>query len=229
MKVSILSFFAGLLIIAVSCQQGTTDIKSVTLETELDSVSYALGVDIGNNIKSAGFEEISSMAAAKGFDDVFSGEETLIKKENANAFIMAYFEKVKARKGEKNLIEAEEFLKENAVKDGINTTESGLQYKVITEGNGPIPTAESKVSVNYKGTLIDGSEFDATTEGNPASFPVGGVIKGWTEALQLMPVGSKWMLYVHPDLAYGANPRPGGIIEANHLLVFEIELLEITE
>lgn len=227
MKVSILSFFAALLIIAVGCQQATTDTKDVVLKTELDSVSYALGVDIGNNIKTAGFEEISPMAAAKGFDDVFSGEETLIAKEDANTFIMAYFEKVKKLKGEKNLKEAEEFLKANAAKDGIVTTESGLQYKIITEGNGPIPTADSRVSVLYKGTLIDGREFDAATEESPAKFGVGGVIKGWTEALQLMPVGSKWMLYIHPDLAYGANPRPGGIIEANHMLIFEIELLEI--
>ena len=229
MKVSILSLFAGLLLLAAGCQQPAGDTKSVELVTELDSVSYALGIDIGTNIQKAGFDEISAIAVAKGFDDVFAGGDPIIEPENANAFIMAYFEKLKKIKAEKNLIEAEEFLKENSVKDGISTTESGLQYKVINEGNGPIPTAESKVSVIYKGTLIDGSEFDATTPENPAKFPVNGVIKGWTEALQLMPVGSKWMLYVHPDLAYGENPRPGGIIEANHMLIFEIELLEITE
>lgn len=229
MKVSILSLFAGLLLLTVGCQQPTANTENVELVTELDSVSYAIGLDIATNIQKAGFEEISAIAVAKGFDDIFSERDPIIKIEEANTYVMAYFDKLRKKKAEKNLTEANDFLKENSVKEGITTTESGLQYKVITEGNGPIPTAESKVSVLYKGTLIDGSEFDATTPENPAKFPVNGVIKGWTEALQLMPVGSKWTLYVHPDLAYGENPRPGGIIEANHMLIFEIELLEITE
>lgn len=211
----------------VSCSQQSGAKKEVILETELDSVSYAIGIDIAGNIKKSGFETINSDAIAKGFEDIFAENVPLIDPEVANQFVMNYFTKIRDSKGQKNLDEAVQFLAENGQKDGVHTTESGLQYKIITEGTGPIPTAEDKVSVYYKGTLIDGREFDATEEGNPAQFGVGGVIKGWTEALQLMPVGSKWMLYIHPDLAYGANPRPGGIIEANHLLIFEIELLEI--
>ncbi len=147
----------------------------------------------------------------------------------ANKYVMDYFNKMRAKKGEKNMKDAEEFLKENGTKDGVKTTASGLQYKIIQEGTGPIPTETDMVKVYYKGTLADGREFDGTTEGNPAQFRVNGVIRGWTEAIMLMPVGSKWTLYVHPDLAYGANPRQGGIIEANHLLIFDLELLEIVK
>ena len=213
----------------VSCEQLTGSKKEVKLESELDSVSYAIGIDIAGNIKKSGFDEINTEAIAKGFDDIFYENETLIDPADANQYVMNYFNKVKERKAEKNLVEAEEFLKENGSKEGITTTESGLQYKIITEGTGKIPEATSEVKVNYKGTLIDGTEFDATKEGNPAKFRVNGVIKGWTEALQLMPAGSKWMLYIHPDLAYGKNPRQGGVIEANHMLIFEIELIEIVE
>lgn len=211
----------------VSCGQQSGAKKEVTLNTELDSVSYAIGIDIAGNIKNSGFETINSDAIAKGFEDIFSESTPLIDPAVANEYVMNYFTKVREMKGTNNMEEAVQFLAENSKKDGVQSTESGLQYVVLVEGTGPIPAATDKVSVSYKGTLLDGREFDATAEGNPAQFGVGGVIKGWTEALLLMPVGSKWMLYIHPDLAYGANPRPGGIIEANHLLVFEIELLEI--
>ena len=213
----------------VSCSQMPGTKKEVTLDTELDSVSYAIGIDIANNLKKSGFDEINSDAVAKGFEDIFADVDPLMDAAMANKYVMDYFNKAKERKGVNNLKEAEEFLKENTGKEGVQTTESGLQYTVIVEGSGEIPAETDMVKVNYKGTLIDGREFDATTEGNPAQFRVNGVIKGWTEALKLMPVGSKWMLYIHPDLAYGANPRPGGIIEANNMLIFEIELIEIVK
>ncbi|OQX78974.1 MAG: hypothetical protein B6D61_04360 [Bacteroidetes bacterium 4484_249] len=211
----------------VSCNQQSGAKKEVTLNNDLDSICYAIGIDIAANIKKGGFDEINSDAIAKGFEDVFADVDLLMDPATTSRYIQDYFTKLAKKKGEENLKEAEEFLAENAKKDGVKSTESGLQYKIITEGTGPIPTAEDKVKVYYKGTLIDGTEFDATKEDNPAQFGVGGVIKGWTEALQLMPVGSKWMLYIHPDLAYGANPRQGGVIEANDCLIFEIELLEI--
>ncbi len=213
----------------VSCDQQPGAKKEVTLNNDLDSVCYAIGIDIAANLKNGGFEDINSDAIAKGFADVFADVDPMIEPEIAKRYIQDYFTKEQKRKADKNLIEAEEYLAENAKKEEVKSTESGLQYKIITEGKGAIPTAADKVKVYYKGTLIDGTEFDSTKEDNPAQFGVGGVIKGWTEALQLMPVGSKWMLYIHPDLAYGENPRQGGVIQPNNLLVFEIELLEIVQ
>ena len=218
------------MIFLVSCEQPSgTSSKDVALNNDLDSVSYAIGVDIATNLKKSGFDEVNSAAIAKGFDDIFADVDPLMDPTAANKYVMDYFNKARSKKGEKNLEEAVAFLAENGAKEGIQTTESGLQYKVITEGSGAIPTATDMVKVNYRGTLIDGQEFDASSPENPAQFKVNGVIKGWTEALELMPVGSKWELYIHPDLAYGENPRPGGIIEANHMLIFEIELLEIVK
>ncbi|MCF8404643.1 MAG: FKBP-type peptidyl-prolyl cis-trans isomerase [Bacteroidales bacterium] len=223
----------SLLIIAViilsSCGQQTGTKKDVAMNTELDSVSYAIGIDIATNLQKSGFDNINVDALAKGFSDIFDEVEGAMDPKDANTYVMTYFNKERERKASENLRQANEFLEENKTKEGVITTESGLQYKIITEGSGPIPGETDQVKVYYKGTLIDGREFDATTPDTPAQFRVNGVIKGWVEALQIMPVGSKWELYVHPDLAYGANPRQGGIIEANHALIFEIELLEIVK
>jgi len=225
-----LFFLMAAMIFFTSCEQpaGSAS-KDVTLNTDLDSVSYAIGVDIATNLKKSGFDEVNSAAIAKGFDDIFADVDPLMDPAAANAYVMEYFNKARSKKGEKNLKEATDFLAENGTKEGVITTESGLQYKIITAGTGAVPTATDMVKVNYRGTLIDGQEFDASAPDSPAQFRVNGVIKGWTEALELMPVGSKWELYIHPDLAYGENPRPGGIIEANHALIFEIELLDIVQ
>ena len=222
-------FFSITAMLMISCSGQMSSKKEVTLSTELDSVSYAIGIDIATNLKKSGFEDINTDALAQGFADIYSEKEDVMDSRTANTLVMTYFNKEKQKKGEKNLQEAQAFLDENKNKEGVVTTESGLQYKVITEGSGPKPTAEDRVRVNYKGTLIDGREFDASAPGNPAEFKVNGVIKGWIEGLQLMPVGSKYELYIHPDLAYGTTPRQGGIIEANHLLIFELELLEIVK
>jgi FKBP-type peptidyl-prolyl cis-trans isomerase FklB len=219
----------AMIFIFSACDQQMGSKKEVTLNNDLDSVSYAIGIDIATNLKKSGFDEINADAIAKGFDDVFTDKILLIEPEAANRYVMDYFNKAREKKAETNLQEAEQFLAENKDKEGVMETESGLQYKILEEGSGPIPQLTDKVKVNYRGTLIDGQEFDASTEENPAQFRVNGVIKGWTEALQMMPVGSKWELYIHPDMAYGKNPRPGGLIEANDLLIFEIELLEIVE
>jgi FKBP-type peptidyl-prolyl cis-trans isomerase FklB len=220
---------ASAVLLFVGCDQMGGAKKSGVLSNELDSVSYAIGIDIAANLKKSGFEEINSDAIAKGFADIFAGTEPAIDPAAANKYVMDYFNKMRTMKGENNKKAAEEFLKENGTKDGVITTASGLQYKINQAGTGTIPTETDMVKVYYKGTLTDGREFDATTEGNPAQFRVNGVIRGWTEALMLMPVGSKWTIWVHPDLGYGTNPRQGGIIEANHLLVFELELLEIVQ
>ncbi|MBM3436797.1 MAG: FKBP-type peptidyl-prolyl cis-trans isomerase, partial [Bacteroidetes bacterium] len=187
---------------------------------------YAIGVDIAANLQKSGFEEINSDAIAMGFADIFAGSEPKISKEDANRFVMTYFDKMRTQKSEKNLKEAEDFLKENGKKEGVQTTESGLQYKVNVQGTGPVPTETDMVKVNYKGTLIDGKEFDGTKE-NPAQFRLNGVIKGWTEVLKLMPVGSKWTVYIHPNLGYGNRPPQGSNIQANSLLIFDMELVEI--
>ncbi len=224
-----LFFSLAAMLLFMACNQQPGAKKEVKLDTDLDSVCYAIGIDIATNLKKSGFDEINSAAIAKGFDDIFAEVDPLIDPASANRYVMEYFNKARAKKGKENLKEAEEFLAENGTKEGVQTTESGLQYKIIKQGDGPVPLETDMVKVIYRGTLIDGQEFDASKEDNPAQFRVNGVIKGWTEALQLMPVGSKWELYIHPDLAYGENPRPGGVIEANDLLIFEIELLEIVK
>jgi FKBP-type peptidyl-prolyl cis-trans isomerase len=224
-----LFFSAAAVLMFMGCDKMGGSKKYESLTNELDSVSYAIGIDIASNLKKSGFEQINSEAISKGFADIFAGTEPAIDPTIANKYVMDYFNKMRTKKGEKNLKDAEDFLKENGTKDGVKTTASGLQYKIIQEGTGPIPTETDMVKVYYKGTLIDGREFDSTTEGNPAQFRVNGVIRGWTEAIMLMPVGSKWTLWIHPDLGYGVNPRQGGIIEANHLLIFELELLEIVK
>lgn len=223
-----------LLVLAVltltSCdQQTTSSSKDISLSSEMDSVSYAIGIDIANNLKKSGFEEINPEAIAKGFGDVYDEAENIWDAQEANTYVMNYFSKAAERKAEKNLKTAEDFLAENKDKEGVITTESGLQYKILTEGTGPMPLETDEVKVYYKGTLIDGTEFDGTKDETPAQFRVNGVIKGWIEALSMMPVGSKWQLFIHPDLAYGANPRQGGPISANDMLIFEIELLEIVK
>lgn len=213
----------------ISCSGQMGAKKEVTMTTEMDSVSYAIGIDIATNLKKSGFEEINTAALAKGFDDIYNEVEGAMDSRSANSYVMAYLNKEKSRKGQENLEEAQKFLAENASKEGVMTTESGLQYKVVVEGDGPKPLATDKVKVNYRGTLVNGTEFDASAPDTPAEFRVNGVIKGWIEGLQLMPVGSKYEFYIHPDLAYGENPRPGGVIEANHMLIFELELLEIVK
>ncbi|MCB0806988.1 MAG: FKBP-type peptidyl-prolyl cis-trans isomerase [Bacteroidales bacterium] len=216
-----------------SCDQpassGGSSNGEVVLNNGLDSVSYAIGIDIGQNLKKSGFDDINQYAIGQGFADAFSGVDPKIDPETANAYVMEYFNKARKKLTKENLEEAEEYLAENKDKKGVQTTESGLQYKIIEEGDGPVPSADDMVKVYYRGTLPDGTVFDSTRQDNPAQFRVNGVIKGWTEALQLMPVGSKWELYIHPDLAYGENPRQGGVIEPNNLLIFDIELLEIVK
>jgi len=213
----------------VSCGQLGGSKKDVTLNNELDSVSYAIGIDIATNLKKNGFDDINSDAIAKGFSDLFAGVEPKIGAEDANRYVMNYFERIRTRKSDANLKEAENFLTENGKKEGVQTTASGLQYKIIQTGNGPVPTETDMVKVYYKGILINGKEFESTEENNPAQFRINGVIKGWTEALKLMPAGSKWTLYIHPNLAYGNRPPQGSNIESNSLLIFDLELLEVVK
>lgn len=224
-----LILFIAIAMIMASCSNKTAQKTDVKLETELDSVCYAMGLDIGGNIKSSGMDKINTDALTKGFNDAFSDVQPLMEKEKLQMFLQGYFMKMRQQKVEKNLKEANEWMEKNKTKTGVITLPSGLQYQVITEGTGPVPTAESTVKTNYKGTLVDGRVFDSSEGKEPITFKVGGVIKGWTEALQMMKVGSKWKLFVPPVLGYGENPRPGGIIEANNVLIFELELIDIVK
>jgi FKBP-type peptidyl-prolyl cis-trans isomerase FklB len=194
---------------------------------EMDSLSYALGVLMANNLNSQGFEELDKTSLITAFRAVLDGEETQISQEQANQIVTQHMRaKQEAEFAEKKQ-EGQAFLDKNAERPEVKVLPSGLQYEVLQEGEGEKPTADSKVKVHYHGTLIDGTVFDSSVErGEPATFGVGQVIEGWTEALQLMPEGAKWKLYIPSDLAYGARGA-GQKIGPYTTLIFEVELLEI--
>lgn len=204
------------------------------LKTQKDKVSYAIGLDMGNSLKKNELD-VDPNILVQAVKDVLSGGKPLMTEQEARATIMAVQKDMQARQqakakdlGEKNKKEGEAFLARNKAKSEVKTLESGLQYKVLTAGKGKSPKASDTVTVNYRGTLIDGTEFDSSYKrGQPATFPVGGVIKGWTEALQLMKEGSKWQLFIPADLAYGESGTPGGPVGPNAVLLFEVELLSI--
>lgn len=202
--------------------------------TELEKLSYALGMSMGNNFKSSGIEELNIKEFADGVSAVFEGAQPKMSYDEAKNVIRDFFmaleqkqNEAAAKMGEVNQAAGEAFLAENAKRAEVKTTESGLQYEVLAEGNGEKPAASDTVVVHYTGTLIDGTVFDSSVErGTPATFGVTQVIPGWVEALQLMQVGAKWRLYIPSDLAYG--PRgAGGAIGPNATLIFDVELLQI--
>jgi FKBP-type peptidyl-prolyl cis-trans isomerase len=202
------------------------------LKDEKDKISYGYGMEIGKNLKRQGIE-INPDLLAQGLKASLAGEKTLLTEDEVRQTMMAFQQKMQAarmekqkKEGEENKTKGDAFLAENKKKEGVQTTASGLQYKVITKGSGPIPKADDTVKTHYRGTLIDGTEFDSSYKrGEPASFVVTQVIKGWTEALMMMPVGSKWQLFIPGDLAYGPGGRPG--IPPNATLTFDIELIGI--
>lgn len=207
----------------------------VVLKTEKEKQSYAMGMNLGLGLHKQGMT-LDPALVARGMKDSMSGGKTALTEEEARTVIQQLNTEVHQRMDAKakeaaagNRKAGEEFLAQNKSKEGVVTTPSGLQYKILTAGNGPKPTASDTVSCNYRGTLIDGKEFDSSYKrGQPASFPVSGVIKGWTEALQLMPVGSKWQLFIPPDLAYG-DKGAGADIGPDETLIFEVELLSIAD
>jgi FKBP-type peptidyl-prolyl cis-trans isomerase FklB len=198
-----------------------------------DKISYAIGMNIGNGLRKQGVD-IDPNMLRQGLQDTLAGGKTLLTEDEAHATLTELSNDMRKKQQEKmqqaadtNKKEGDAFLAANKAKAGVVTLPSGLQYKVITAGTGPKPTAKDSVVCNYKGTLVDGKEFDSSYKrGEPATFPVSGVIKGWTEALQLMPVGSKWQLVVPSDLAYGDRGQ-GPDIGPGATLVFEVELLSI--
>ena len=217
----------------VACNDNAS--KNTPLETLQQKASYSYGVDVATRLKQQGIE-LDVNALNRGIADAYNGAELALDDEarlQAKTGFQNELREALMRKqaeiGEKNLAAGKAFLEENAKKPGVITTESGLQYKVITSGNGKQPKESDTVTTHYRGTLIDGREFDSSYKRDqPASFPVKGVIKGWTEALQLMHVGDKWQLFIPPELAYGASQR-SELIQPNSTLIFEIELLDVKE
>jgi len=193
----------------------------------MEKVSYALGLSLGNNLLGSGVKTLDYARMAKGIQDVLEQNEPDMSYEEAQAIISEFFEKLQAKMSEKGQGEGKAFLEENAKRDGVITLASGLQYEIMTEGNGSIPKSSDSVKVHYHGTTIDGNVFDSSVRrGEPATFGVTQVISGWVEALQLMPVGSKWKLFIPSDLAYGAQGA-GQAIAPHATLIFEVELLDI--
>lgn len=210
-----------------------SEVKKATLETQKDKASYAIGFDLGKNLKKYS-EDIELEKMLQGIRDGISGQNSILTEEETkktlSEFQQTLIRKEMERRKElavKNKVEEEKFLAENSKKEGVVTTASGLQYKVIREGKGSKPTLEDTVKVHYKGTFINGKEFDSSyKKGEPITFQLKNMIPGWIEALQLMNEGSKWQIFIPSALAYGEQGA-GDIIEPNSLLIFEVELLEV--
>ncbi|MDR1415048.1 MAG: FKBP-type peptidyl-prolyl cis-trans isomerase [Odoribacteraceae bacterium] len=199
-----------------------------SLKNDTDTVSFYLGYNFGEQLRSMGIQP-NLQAYVAGINAALQKKEAPADPQAMGMYMNTYGQKAVAAKGEKTKKEGEDFLAANGKKTGVTTTASGLQYKVESTGDGPIPTATDRVKVHYKGTHLDGSEFDSSrTRGEPFEFEVGsGVIPGWSEAIQLMPVGSKWTIYIPASLAYGERGTYGGPIGPNEALIFEVELMEI--
>lgn len=218
----------------VAACDGAKNPSEATLDSEMEKVSYSFGVDLGKRIGEN--MELDVAAFSAGVSDGIEGGELQMSEEDMMATLQGYQQKKMAemqaeaeQEATLNQQASEAFLAANAEKDGVVVLDSGLQYKVLEAGEGAKPAADDTVEVHYRGTLIDGTEFDSSyARGESITFPVGGVIAGWTEALQLMPVGSKWELYIPSDLAYGPGGTQG-VIGPNQALVFEVELLGIEE
>ncbi|WP_325890948.1 FKBP-type peptidyl-prolyl cis-trans isomerase [Grimontia sp. NTOU-MAR1] len=204
--------------------------SDVKLETVEQKASYGIGLQMGQQLAGSGLEGLNVDAIAKGIATALAGNMPEIEIDeinNALRELHTQAEEVRQAAAKEAAAEGEAFLAENAKRDEVTVTESGLQYEVLVEGNGEVPTSDKQVRVHYHGTLTDGTKFDSSVErGQPAEFPVTGVIKGWVEALQMMPVGSKWKLYIPQDLAYGERGA-GAAIPPFAALVFEVELLDI--
>ncbi|MBN2805221.1 MAG: FKBP-type peptidyl-prolyl cis-trans isomerase [Prolixibacteraceae bacterium] len=199
----------------------------MSFETQVEKFSYAIGLSMASNLLQSQIKTVELEALFDAITDVMEGKQPKIAPHEANQVIEEYFSNMQANRGAVNSREGNAFLAKNKQEVGVVELASGLQYKVLTEGEGPKPRTTDKVRCHYHGTLIDGTVFDSSVQRNqPAEFPVNGVIKGWIEALQLMPLGSKWRLFIPSDLAYG-DQGAGGAIGPKATLIFDVELLEI--
>ncbi len=204
-----------------------TSNKNMQGQTELDALSYALGINIGMNLKNSGFSEVNSAEFLKGLNEALTTQLSEEKLQEQGMLLQSHMAQLEEEKAKIKAKPGADFLAANAAKEGVVTLPSGLQYKVITQGTGPKAIDGDQVTTHYTGKFIDGKIFDSSVQrGQPATFGVNQVIKGWTEALKLMPEGSKWELYIPYDLAYGAQGRPPQIPEYS-MLIFEIELIDV--
>jgi len=233
MKTFFLIFFVGLTIAAsAQVKKTTTAAKPTTpvkvLKTLNDSASYAIGLSVVNFYKQQGITTLNTALITKAINDAMANKKPLLTDEQANSCVMKLMNNKQESMAQGNIIAGEKFLAENKSKPGVQTTASGLQYEVIRQGTGPKPTVTDSVEVNYAGTLINGNEFDNSYKrGQSITFLVSGVIRGWTEALQLMPEGSKYKLYIPYQLAYGTNDVGNGSIPGGSVLIFDVELLRV--
>ncbi len=214
--------------ILVSCNSQKKGLREdIDLKTTIDSVSYGLGISIAENMVRNGIDSLNYEAFAVALFHVFEGKKAMLTEEEANEMLQVYFDGIQSKKFEKNKNDGQKFLDDNKNQPGVIVLQSGLQYKIEVQGTGVTPGLTDKVKVHYKGTMLDGKVFDSSYDRNePVVFGVSEVIKGWTEILQLMPVGSKYTVYVPQDLAYGERGA-GQIIPPYSTLIFEIELLSI--
>lgn len=205
----------------------TVAAKPAGIKTSLDSFSYAIGMNIASNLKAQGINSVNNAMVVKAFNDVFTGKQPAMDMQACNQVVQQKFAGLSEKKAAVEKQAANKFLMDNKKKPGVTTTASGLQYEIVKAGTGPIPTDTSTVKVHYTGTLLNGKKFDSSVDrGQPIEFRVTGVIPGWTEALKLMPVGSKWKLYIPSDLAYG-DRGAGQDIPPGATLIFDVELLDI--
>jgi FKBP-type peptidyl-prolyl cis-trans isomerase FklB len=224
---------AAALCAAVALSGAAFAADAPALKSDKEKISYSIGMDIGGNLKRQSID-VDPDALSKGIKDSYTGGKTLLTEDEARQAILDFQKQMMEKRaealkqlGEKNKADGAKFLAENGKKEGVKTLPSGLQYKELTPGTGKSPTATDTVTTHYKGTLIDGTEFDSSYKrGEPVTFPVSGVIPGWTEALQMMKEGAKWQLFIPPDLAYG-DRGAGQEIGPNTTLIFEVELISV--
>lgn len=211
---------------AMSCSNGSMNQTSAPLKTANDTASYYIGYMYGTGMSRMGMKDANMQAIAAGMNSALQKKEVKPEPQEMEMYLNNYFQQLSIRQASENAEKGKKFMEENAKKSGVDTLANGIQYKVIKQGEGPTPNATDVVKVHYQGTLIDGTEFDSSLKrGEPVTFPLNRVIPGWTTALQSMPVGSKWQVFIPADQAYG--PRGNGSIGPNETLIFEIELLGI--
>ncbi|MFL2983530.1 MAG: FKBP-type peptidyl-prolyl cis-trans isomerase [Candidatus Neomarinimicrobiota bacterium] len=225
-------FLIYIIVIMIGCSSETNNSSISTLSTFRDSTSYALGADLGENLKRQQVELDYDVFMAGLTDAMLDGDLVRLDQKQRRAVMSSLQKNIREkakREGEENLKKADEFLDKNVSENSdIKETPTGLQYRVIKEGQGAKPIQTDRVKVHYVGRLVDGSQFDSSIErGEPTEFGLNQVIKGWTEGLQLMNIGSKYEFFIHPNIAYGSRPRPK--IPANSVLIFEVELLDIIQ
>lgn len=212
--------------VAMGCNSGSMTQTSAPLKTASDTASFYIGYMYGSGMQRMGLKEPNMNAIVAGMNSALQGKETETNPQAMEMYLNNYFQQLAMKRAEENLEKGKKFLADNAKKSGVDTLSDGIQYKIIKKGEGAKPAATDVVKVHYRGTLIDGTEFDSSIKrGEPAEFQLNRVIPGWTKALQEMPVGSKWEIYIPADQAYGQ--RGGGPIGPNETLIFEVELLDI--